>query len=270
MSLSSSISFPLRSFPGSQSRPQALTLAKGVVHEVFADVGGGIGIYAAAGLAISSIPHNREVPTRAAPLVAWIGRRIWPYPGVLWRSGLLGRSLFVSANDARSRLWAVELAMRSGAVAAVVADGSGFSMTATRRLQLIARDHPPLLILPRSPKDTGQSSACGMRWRVTPVPTSDHRPCWRVELTRCKGVHSFASASSLGSYDHQSAWMLLWEGERATTQIFSHPFPSQFIATALPGGSFADMGDRSHSATSVLGGSAFRSMANPPRRAAAE
>ena len=120
-------------------------------------------------------------------LSVWIGRRCWPYPRRL-DPDLLARSIFVDPRRPADRLWALELCVRSPAVASVVADGSNFDMAATRRLQLAARDGPALLLLARPLDELRRASAAAVRWRVEPAVSPTNHPRWTVELLRCKGM----------------------------------------------------------------------------------
>ncbi|MHC4421972.1 MAG: ImuA family protein, partial [Planctomycetota bacterium] len=119
--------------------------------------------------------------------VAWIGRRCWPYPRVLNGAGLQ-RSIFVDPPDGASRLWTIDLAARCPGVAAVVADGSGLDMAATRRLQLSAEAGSALVLCARPPNEVDRLSAAATRWRVRCAPATGRAPRWIVELLRCKGV----------------------------------------------------------------------------------
>lgn len=233
----------------------------GVMHEVFAaPAGGQIARFGThhpppAGLLIAWASH--QLAAGRGRLAVWVGRRVWPYPLVLERAGLLGGSLFVDAQDNNQRLWAAELALRSPAVACVVADGSGLGMPATRRLQLIARQSQALMLLARPSHDERQLSAAGARWRVGVVSSPDS-PQWKVELLRCKGVRPV----SLGTNGHSHpAWTLRWEAESASMRVIDTDvehdqrdpapggapapprpaFPPR--AATLPGGLPADLAD---------------------------
>jgi len=152
--------------------------------------------------------------------VLWIGRRVWPYGRALVRAGpggarLLARSLFVAIpgsrvpddaaardGDAGARLWALDLALRCRAVAAVVADGSGFAMAASRRLQVAAEAGQAFVLLARPPEELDVPSAAGVRFVVTHVPaevaqTPTRGPAlaWSLELRRAKGAAAREAAS---------------------------------------------------------------------------
>ncbi len=134
--------------------------------------------------------------------VVWIGSRCFPYPAAMLRGAgedrvlLIDRSLFVAPRDAAARLWAMDLALRCTAVGAVIADGEGFDMAATRRLQLAAKNHGTLALLVRPPWERSGLSAAQTRWLVRGVAEGDRaagepaNPRWRIELLRCKGVHA--------------------------------------------------------------------------------
>jgi hypothetical protein len=143
--------------------------------------------------------------------IAWVGPQSHPTPQFLERLGILDRSLFVDATDAGSRLWAIELSMRCPAVACVVGDAQGFKISATRRLELVARDCNCLALLARPGSEIGIVSAAMTRWAVHPllhekekimdptgIPIPAYRdwdprpmpqhPAWMLELLCCKGM----------------------------------------------------------------------------------
>ncbi len=161
--------------------------------------------------------------------VLWIGERVWPYGRALVRAGpggarLLARSLFVAISGSRAvnpaaargrdepardgdvgaRLWALDLALRCRAVAAVVADGSGFSMAASRRLQVAAEAGQAFVLLARPPEELDVLSAAGVRFVVTHVRqepgelgapgdaatprTRGPAATWSLALRRAKGA----------------------------------------------------------------------------------
>jgi hypothetical protein len=166
--------------------------------------------------------------------VAWIGRAAWPGATDLVRgtraalAGMFGapaprtwpdaalhdRSLLVDApaSDPGARLWSAEQAARCSGVCLVIADGRGFELAATRRLQLAASRVPVLLLRgpardPRVRRAT--ASACATRWHVeraaagsagslaerAPWLRAGHalagripeEPAWTVTLERAKG-----------------------------------------------------------------------------------
>jgi hypothetical protein len=187
---------------------------------------------------------HRALDTDSQPgWVVWVGRRCFPYPHVLVRgliaenlttdapaapnapaapdSRLLERSLFVAVRTADHRLLTADLALRSPAISTVIADGSGFSMPATRRLQLLAQRHQTPALLVRPPQEQAELSAAHSRWLLRWEPAVDPppraQPRWQVELLRCKGV----PLERL-----QGPWLLEWNGDTGALNLpatLGHP-----------------------------------------------
>jgi len=145
--------------------------------------------------------------------VLWIGRRCWPHPRVLIRDHgqggrhLLKRSIFADPPDVATRLWTIDLAMRSAAVTAIVSDGSNLDLRATSRLQLAAQTGRALALLARPSHELSQLSAAATRWLVRtdcagrcdvrPHDLADlmnRLPRWTIELRRCKSKQAVAHA----------------------------------------------------------------------------
>jgi protein ImuA len=85
----------------------------------------------------------------------------------------------------------MEEGARTKGLAAVVAEGVTPDLTASRRLQLAAEAGDGLVFLLRSGRQTDSSSAL-TRWFVGSVPSVPEadgpgRPCWKIELWRCRG-----------------------------------------------------------------------------------
>jgi len=141
--------------------------------------------------------------------VVWIGRRCWPFLQGLSpddRRVLLRQSIFIDPPDDMSRLWAIDLAARCPAVAAVVADGSRLDMAATRRLQLAAESGSALVLCARPPGEIDHLSAATTRWRVRCASSADKIPRWNVQLLRCKGMRPLGQ------------WTVEWRSAQAQTQ----------------------------------------------------
>lgn len=113
-------------------------------------------------------PHRRTYPPALAPLL----------PMVVW----------VQSPDRRARLWSIDLALRCRGVSAVIADGVGLEMAASRRLQLAAETGGTLGLLYRPMRDRSMLSVAATRWMVRPSPSPTSHPRWSVELLRCKGA----------------------------------------------------------------------------------
>jgi protein ImuA len=165
----------------------------------------------AAGLALArGRAHELCGPARRTLAVAiagaTVGPVIWIQPG--WSaerlhpagmSGLCdaGRLVFVTCTRAEDLLWCTEEALRSGAVALVVADlPAPPALTPVRRLHLAAeaggdcRDGAPptgLLLTPGA----GGAQGVESRWHMTPrhAPTISR---WRLERRRARGAEPAA------------------------------------------------------------------------------
>jgi len=191
--------------------------------------------------------------------VCWIGARVRPYPRALlserpaaeWEpestaevalepvvpepgapepgamraidagpsSRLLASSLFVDPPDEGARLWAIDLAVRCPALAAVVADGRGLDMAGSRRLQLAVERGAqeargahggPLVLLARPPSERGVPSVAGTRWWVERAAGAV--PRWTLELLRWKAARTLGSLrtnfGALGEVGRR--WTLEW------------------------------------------------------------
>ncbi|MBL8885511.1 MAG: hypothetical protein JNK16_02525 [Phycisphaerales bacterium] len=118
---------------------------------------------------------------------------------------LIASSLFVSASSPAQRLWATDLALRSRAAIAVIADASGFDLSATRRLQLAAEASGVLCLLTRPAHEQSVLSASTTRWLVRTCPSPTHTRRWTVALLRCKGVQPAPKAPRLWTLERDHA-----------------------------------------------------------------
>ncbi len=129
------------------------------------------------------------------------------------------RLLTVSLSKSRTLLWTVEEALKSGTLAAIIADmdAAVCDLTATRRLTLAAGQiNTPVLLVAGKP--VAQTSSARTRWQVSAAPsipppfdkTAPGLPAWNIELSRCRGgkpgkwsmvwhhaTYSFSLASTL-------------------------------------------------------------------------
>ncbi len=122
-----------------------------------------------------------------------------------------GRLLEIRAPRALDALWSVEEALRSGAVAAVVAeiaDPAAPDFTQTRRLALAAeaRGVPALLLLSHAREGATAATA---RWRVAAAPSAPDpydpeapgRPRWRLALARASTAPGAVGRRHLMEFD---------------------------------------------------------------------
>lgn len=178
--------------------PFGESLAPGAIHEWFlADAGASCESQAPRshwnaplGAILEIAREAMDAPGEAPRLCVWIGRRCRPFPAAMARCSpsLLRRSIFVDPAGRDERVWAIDLSLRSGAAAVVVADASRLGLTESRRLQLAAEEGGALGLLLRPTWEMGELSAARTRWRIAPAPSADADERWIVELLRCKGV----------------------------------------------------------------------------------
>jgi protein ImuA len=131
--------------------------------------------------------------------IVWVLRR-----DDLFAPGLAGlglpadRLIGVCARDEAEALAAIEDALGTVGVAAVVGEVEAVSLTEGRRLQLACERHGATgLLIRRRPyggrsKGTASGSASASRWLISPAPSSGDQPWlgpprWRVELERSRG-----------------------------------------------------------------------------------
>jgi protein ImuA len=148
----------------------------------------GIGdIAATLGFALARTREPGELarPGRLTIIVAprrWLSEHGRPFapPTPLDDAGLL---LIATRNEADA-LWAMEQALRSGAVAGVIGMVEGATLTQTRRLDFAAREGGSIGVLLRARSDG--LSAARRRWRIATLPAAAdpldmHAPGrWRV------------------------------------------------------------------------------------------
>lgn len=180
--------------------------------------------------------------------VVWVGRAAWPGAEDLVRGlraamrGMFGaprvrawpdarlfdRSVLVDvpAHDAGARLWAIEQAARCEGVCAVVADGRGFDLAATRRLQLSASD--ALLLSLRGParaRGAAPPSACSTRWRVErAVPQrAPWLGAWRSDRDGCDGSQRSVLRRFMDRLPAEPAWFVTLERAKGHAAQLDEP-----------------------------------------------
>lgn len=140
----------------------------------------------------------------------WVAEGELPYAPGLAALGLPPELLVViKAGKPAQRLWALEEATRSGAVAAILGEVRGVDFTGARRLALAARTSGvPLLLLNRDPAPV---QAAVTRWQIVSIP-APHSILpeaigswrWRVELAFCQG-------RGIGEDGSVAAWNVEWD-----------------------------------------------------------
>lgn len=185
----------------------SLAFDRGCLHEWFS--GGPAGGWLPPLMLFTSLARAALV-LRSGGAVLWIGRLVRPSLAVLIARGdeLLRRSMLVDASDLEERVWAIDVAVRSQAVAAVIADGRGLDLARSRRLQLGAQSGGALVLLARPEGERCELSCAATRWAVRARRSEAGAPQWEVECLRRKGVRRFPAE------DAHSRFILEWN--RAT------------------------------------------------------
>ncbi|NDC37788.1 MAG: hypothetical protein EBZ48_07015, partial [Proteobacteria bacterium] len=107
-------------------------------------------------------------------LLLWIGKSCWPTPHLLAQAShsgvnLLSRSLFIDSPDTKTKLWAIDAALRSPGVFGVVAQCTRLSTTMSRRFALAAAHGGTIGCIVRPEGELSLPSAAMSRWKVRAV-----------------------------------------------------------------------------------------------------
>lgn len=156
----------------------------GAVTEVFVDKYG-IGELELLMPALAAL--TKDHPATPKKWVAWVAPPLVPYAPALQQHGVnIDRLLMIhpSAGN-KSRLWAIEQAVRSGSSAGVlawIATDRDTEDVILRRLQLAAEDQGCWVVLFRPTSARLARSPAALRIRVSQAPATT-----RVEILKCRG-----------------------------------------------------------------------------------
>src|SRR5688500_3842375 len=124
----------------------------------------------------------------------WISSSRTLFPPALKSFGISPANIiFVDLQKEKDVLWAMEEALKCGALSAVVGEMQELSFTASRRLQLVVEQSQVTGFILRQHPRTINITACVTRWRITCLPTvlaNDMPgvgfPRWNVELLKVR------------------------------------------------------------------------------------
>ncbi len=127
---------------------------------------------------------TKEEPAKPKKWVAWIAPPFVPYAPALQQHGVnIDRLLMIHpTSGGKSRLWAIEQAVRSGSSAGVFAWVTAADDVILRRLQLAAEDQGCWLLLFRPANARLERSPAALRIVVSQVHEAT-----RVEIVKCRG-----------------------------------------------------------------------------------
>ena len=167
-------------------------LARGALHEV---AGGGNGAVHGAAAALFAA----GIMARTAGKILWCVTRRDLFAPAMAQVGLPpDRVIYAEVGDEKSVLACFEEGLRHGGMAGVVGKVAKLSMTASRRLRLVAKSSGTIALAIRrwrrmtEASDFGQPTASVTRWRISALPSaplpvpSIGRPRWLVELIRAR------------------------------------------------------------------------------------
>src|SRR3990170_5486323 len=148
------------------------------------------------GTAEGAAATNGFIAGLLAPLMENGGTALWIssartlFPPALKSFGIQpDRFIFIDLQKEKDVAWAMEEALKCGALTAVVGEMKEISFTASRRLQLVVEQSQGTgFILRNSPRNVN-TTACVSRWQITPLPSESVDdlpgigfPQWKVEL----------------------------------------------------------------------------------------
>lgn len=136
--------------------------------------------------------------------VVWIGRGVWPAADLLRQNfDNFSDFIFVDATSPKESFWMLTMALRSHAVAAVVAQADTLSLALTKKLSLAAEQGGVLGLIVRSSQTS--SSAAKSRWILSQVVSSSENPCWCLKLRKYRGMQL-----------HTDSWLieLVFDGQK--------------------------------------------------------
>lgn len=139
-----------------------------------------------------------------APLMGSSGTTLWIsssrtlFPPALKSFGIQpDRFIFIDLQKEKDVIWAMDEALKCGALSAVVGEMNEISFTASRRLQLAVEQSQVTGFILRRNYRKLNTTACVSRWKITPLPGVPIAigiedlpgigfPQWRVELLRIR------------------------------------------------------------------------------------
>jgi protein ImuA len=173
---------PIRhSFPGSK-------FPLGAVHEFICDDDeGAAATFGFVSALAASLMHSGGT-------AFWIGPTCTTFPPALKAFGLEPeRILFVELKNEKDILWAVEEALKCGALAAVVGEVRNLTFNASRRLQLAVERSKVTGFLFRRRLQKLDTTASLTRWKISPTASMAPDdlpgvgfPQWKIELLKVR------------------------------------------------------------------------------------
>lgn len=173
-----------------------------------------------------------------------------PYAFGLERFGISpAQIIFVKVRHATELQFALEEAVKTQNVAAVIGEGTRPSFTGSRRLALLCRNHKRPCLLMSGSSDDALGSAALSRWQIKPEqgvedprdPFGPGLPTWRVALPRVRSGKTMLPLQDSLLHDdpHQTnntsyPWRIAWDDQTLSFRpatVFSNRAVSQSSKT---------------------------------------
>lgn len=124
----------------------------------------------------------------------WISSSRTLFPPALKSFGIEpDRFIFIDLQKEKDVIWAMDEALKCGALSAVVGEIREIDFTASRRLQLAVEQSQVTGFILRNHYRKMNTTACVSRWKITPLSSESVDnlpgigfPTWRVELLRMR------------------------------------------------------------------------------------
>jgi len=136
---------------------------------------------------LSSLMHKGGI-------TVWISQQRKIFPPALKNFGIDPASvIFIDLQKEQDRMWAMEEALKTDCIAAVVGELQELNFTASRRFQLaVEKSDVTGFILRLNPRNNN-SNACLARWKITPISGEQYDdmpgvgfPRWNVGLIKIR------------------------------------------------------------------------------------
>lgn len=136
---------------------------------------------------INSLMSNSSV-------TLWVSSSRTLFPPALKAFGIQPeRFIFIDLKRERDVLWAMDEALKCGALSTVVGEMQNLSFMESRRLQLAVEQSQVTGFILRNNLSKVNTTACVSRWNITPLPSEDIEdlpgigfPKWKVELLKVR------------------------------------------------------------------------------------
>jgi len=155
--------------------------------------------------------------------------------------------IFTKVNHPLHLHFAMEEALKTDGVAAVIGEGPRPTFTGSRRLSLLCRNYQRPCLLLNGEVSGERGSAALSRWQVTPMPGEEDPhdplgpglPTWRVALPRARGGKTMpdmhTKTPTQTPYMSSYPWRIVWDEQTLSfrpTALFSDRTVSQSAGTS--------------------------------------